>query len=108
MNGNDYGFSPPRKSTADKLKGITPNSDTAKTEQSDLERIDAAGAALGFIPRESNRGMPLRRRKEIGPTVAINMRVPEAVAARFVDFCEQNRLSYWEGVNELMKRNNIG
>lgn len=107
MSGNDYGFSPTRKSMADKLRNITPNSETAVPDPSDLERVDAAGVALGFIPRESARPTVLRKRKEIGPTVAINMRVPEAIAARFVDFCERNRLSYWEGVEELMKRSNI-
>ena len=107
MSTNDYGFSPTRRSTADKLKNITPNADMEGPDRSHLERADAAGAALGFVPRENTRALPLRKRKEIGPTVAINMRVPEAVAARFIRFCEENRLSYWEGVDELMKRNNI-
>ena len=108
MSGNDYGFTPPRKSTADKLKNIKPSDDTPAAGPSDLDRADAAGAALGFVPRESTRAPMLRKRKEIGPTVAINMRVPETVAARFIAFCEQNRMSYWEGVEELMKRSNLG
>ena len=81
MSGNDYGFTPPRKSTADKLKNIKPSDDTPAAGPSDLDRADAAGAALGFVPRESTRAPMLRKRKEIGPTVAINMRVPETVAA---------------------------
>ena len=80
---------------------------TERSEASNLEKADAVGAALGFIPRENTRAAAFRKRKEIGPTVAINMRVPEAVAARFIGFCEQHRLSYWEGVDELMKRSRI-
>ncbi len=107
MSTSDYGFSPSRKTTADKLKDITPTVHTEEPDTSNLERADVAGAALGFVSRDSTRILTLRKRKEVGPTVAINMRVPEAVADRFIRFCEQNRLSYWEGVDELMKRGHI-
>ena len=107
MSESDYGFGAARKSTSEKLKNIRPSDDTLGAGPSDLDRADAAGAALGFVPREIPRAPILRRRKEIGPTIAINMRVPEAVAAKFINFCEQNRMSYWEGVEELMKRTNI-
>ena len=107
MSENDYGFTATRRATADKLKAIKPSSDVSAPENSDLARADAASAALGFVAREGSRASILRKRKEIGPTIAINMRVPEAVAAKFIEFCEQNRLSYWEGVDELMRRSNI-
>jgi hypothetical protein len=88
------------------LKGIAPsNSDHPITG---LDRVDAVGEALGFMPRQASRTAVPRRRKEIGPTVAINMRVPEQVAATFIEFCESQRFSYWEGVQELMKRSGIG
>lgn len=108
MSDDTFGFSAARKTTtADKLKRFTPTTDNSKAEPVALERADAAGAALGFVPREGTRTSVIRRRKEIGPTVAINMRVPEAVAAHFISFCEEQRMSYWEGVEELMKRNGI-
>ena len=107
MSDNDYGFSPTRKATADKLRAIRPSTDLPVTDSADLVRVDAASAALGFVGREGTRTAILRKRKEIGPTVAINMRVPEAVAIRFIEFCEQNRLSYWEGVDELMRRSKM-
>ena len=107
MTENDYGFPAARRATADKLKAIKPSNDAPGTGEADVARADAAGDALGFIAREGSRASLLRKRKEIGPTIAINMRVPEAVAARFIEFCEQKRLSYWEGVDELMKRSNI-
>ena len=107
MTEDTFGFPAARKTTADKIKSITPISENDRSEPADLVKADAAGAALGFVPRENTRTTTLRKRKEIGPTVAINMRVPEEVAARFINFCEQNRMSYWEGVGELMKRSGI-
>ena len=68
-----------------------------------LDRVDAAGDALGFTSREAARPTLLRRRREIGPTVAINTRAPERVAGPFIQFCEENRYSYWEGIEELMR-----
>lgn len=102
MTEDTFGFSSASRRTAEKLKAIAP-SDAAYPD-AELTRVDAAGEALGFVPRESTRVKILRRRKEIGPTVAINMRVPEQVAAKFIEFCDQQRFSYWEGVHDLMKR----
>lgn len=106
MTEDAFGFSAAQRKTAEKIKGITPTSDPHLPAE--IERVDAAGAALGFIPRETSRVVVPRRRKEIGPTVAINMRVPERVAAKFVTFCDQQRMSYWEGVEELMRRSEVG
>ncbi len=108
MTEDAFGFPSARKATADKIRAIAPGGAAPANEANGLEKVDAASAALGFVPRESSRPVALRRRREVGPTVAINMRVPEGVAARFIDFCEKNRLSYWEGVEELMKRSNLG
>lgn len=105
MTDDTFGFPAAKQSTADKLRAIAPAEDDARPTH--LDRIDAAGAALGFVARESTRGVISRRRREIGPTVAINMRVPENVAATFIAFCDQQRMSYWEGVAELMKRSGI-
>lgn len=97
-----FGFSASRKATAEKLKNIRPSQGPEGT--SHLDRADAAGEALGFTSREAARPTLLRRRREIGPTVAINTRAPERVAGPFIQFCEENRYSYWEGIEELMKR----
>ncbi len=102
MTEDAFGFSAARKATAAKLKGIQPS--IGHEDRTPLERVDAAGEALGFKSREAARPPILRRRREIGPTVAINTRAPERVAGPFVQFCEDNRYSYWEGIEELMKR----
>ncbi|WP_158745706.1 hypothetical protein [Acidisphaera sp. L21] len=103
MSDDTFGFSAARKTTAEKLRAIRP-ADTAPTAP-ELAKVDAVGDSLGFKTREDSRGRTLHRRKrEIGPTVAINTRAPERVAEPFVRFCEDHRFSYWEGIEELMKR----
>ena len=103
MNDDTFGFNAARKTTEEKLKAIIPTEGTSSL--SDLAKVDAAGDALGFKSRESPPGRAVHRRKrEIGPTVAINTRAPERVAEPFIRFCEDNRFSYWEGIEELMKR----
>jgi hypothetical protein len=39
--------------------------------------------------------------------VPLSIRPPLSVANRFVAWCKENRLSYWEGLNELMKHKGI-
>lgn len=104
MTDDAFGFSGARKATAEKIKSIQPSA--GEHRPTTLDRVDAAGEALGFMSREQPRPKPQaqRRRRDIGPTVAINMRAPERVAEPFIQFCEDNRYSYWEGVEELMKR----
>ena len=100
-----FGFSDSRKAIADKLRNIKPS--TGDASRPHLDRVDAAGAALGFTSREAARPSLPRRRRDIGPTVAINTRAPERVAGPFIQFCEENRYSYWEGIEELMRRAGI-
>jgi len=45
-----------------------------------------------------------RRKKDPGPTRAINTRAPQRIAVPFIAFCEDSRFSYWEGSEELMRR----
>lgn len=106
MTDDSFGFAAARKSTSDKLKAIKPNQ--SQPDPASMERVDRAGEALGFTSREPPPAPILvRRRREIGPTVAINTRAPERVAIPFIRFCEENRYSYWEGIEELMKRSGV-
>lgn len=104
MTDDAFGFAAARKSTAEKLKTIKPSQ--SQQGLTPLDRTDRAGEALGFTSREPLPEPPpmARRRRDIGPTVAINTRAPERVAIPFIRFCEENRYSYWEGIEELMKR----
>lgn len=105
MSEDAFGFVKAKPSTADKLKTIRPQEPTS--ESVPIARVDAAGEALGFRSRERAGQGVYRRKREIGPTVAINTRAPERVATPFIQFCEENRFSYWEGIEELMKRANL-
>jgi hypothetical protein len=97
-----YGF-PKRKGLSEKLGAITPSpaSDTAPP----LERVDSAAAKHGFISREPE--VPFKREKTVGPVVTLHTRAPVRVATPFQRFCEANRFSYWEGIEELMVRAGI-
>lgn len=104
MTKDDFGFGATRKSREAKIAAFSPRKESRDTELRDVDRV---GDALGFVPREPSRSIPARRRKEIGPTIAINMRVPEAVAETFITYCEENRFSYWEGVADLMRKSGL-
>jgi hypothetical protein len=105
MSGDGFGFNKPRPSTADKLNTIQPQNHPATPVPT--ERVDTAGDAPGFRSRERVGLGIYRRKREIDPTFAINTRAPERVAAPFIQFCEESRFSYWQGIEELMKRANL-
>jgi hypothetical protein len=72
----------------------------------DVAKIDAAAGRHGFTSREpSGRLYKMEMSKEA--TVPLSIRPPLSVANRFVAWCKENRLSYWEGLNELMKHKGI-
>jgi hypothetical protein len=105
MSDDAFGFNKPKPTTAEKIKTIQPQ--TGPPTPIPIARVDAVGEALGFQSRERGGEGVYRRKREIGPTVAINTRAPERVANPFIRFCEENRYSYWEGIEELMRRANL-
>jgi len=123
----------PKVPFADKLKGIVPAADPSKDvalEKVDRvaddhgfrsrEAPDQAPAeaepspsrkAATRAPADEGQGPARkapaqlgRRPKETGPYVALNTRAPVRVAEPFQIFCDNNRYSYWEAIEELMKR----
>lgn len=106
MANDTFGFGPAKSSIADRLKAIRPVDTGAEPAADDIARADAAGLRVGFQSRESGKVAAVvhRRKKELGPTTAINTRAPQHVAVPFITFCEENRFSYWEGIEELMRR----
>lgn len=106
MADDIFGFGTAKPSTADRLKSVRPAEPRAEPAPADLARIDAVAERAGFSSREQQAppAVAYRRKKDIGPTTAINMRAPQRVAVPFIKFCEENRYSYWEGVEELMRR----
>jgi hypothetical protein len=94
-----FGF-PKRRGLADKLGAITPSTDSEAAAPTDY--VDDVAAKHGFISREPE--IPFKREKTVGPVVTLHTRAPIRVATPFQRFCEANRFSYWEGIEELMKR----
>ena len=100
-----FGFSTAKSSTVDRLKSFKP-AQGQEPPAVEVAKADAAGERVGFKSRELPEPVQVakRRKKEIGPTTAINTRAPQRVAVPFIAFCEENRFSYWEGIEELMRR----
>lgn len=92
---------PRRRALSEKLADVRP-SQSAPESAVPVARIDEAAERHGFTSREPLQ--PLRRDRTLGPTVALNLRAPVRVAVPFQRFCEEQRMSYWEGIEELMKR----
>ena len=97
-----FGFSK-RRNLSEKLGAIEPRADADAAVP--VDRLDDMAARHGFVSRESE--VPFRREKTVGPTVTLHTRAPVRVATPFQRFCEVNRYSYWEGIEELMKRAGI-
>lgn len=106
MTDDAFGFATAKPSIADRVKAIRPAEAGVEPAAGDIARADAAGLRVGFQSRESGGGTPVahRRKKELGPTTAINTRAPQRVAVPFIAFCEESRFSYWEGIEDLMRR----
>jgi hypothetical protein len=73
------------------------------------EQIDAIADRPLFGSRETSATSPddrwgIGRKKVVGPSVPLSIRVPLDIGRRFVLFCEENRYSYREGIEELMYR----
>jgi hypothetical protein len=85
---------------SDKLQRIA--NEQAPRAPHDDSQVVAAAEHLGFVNREPEPAIEVR--ETLGPVVMMTMRVPVRVARQFKQFCKTNRYSYWEGVEELMKR----
>ena len=89
----------------DKLARI-PASEAPQPAPGDDSRVVAAAAQIGFVNRdpEPDPETDIEPRQTLGPVVMLTMRVPVRVARKFKQFCKANRYSYWEAIEELMKR----
>ena len=92
MSGKNLGFG--------KLADIKPDAE----ERSAIPdaKIDEIGERHGFVTREPVQ--KLSRRKPAEPSANLNIRPSITVFNRFVQFCEDNRMSYPEALKELMDR----
>jgi hypothetical protein len=70
----------------------------------DDANVVAAAAQIGFVNRDPEPEQDIETRQTLGPVVMMTMRAPVRVSRRFKAFCKANRLSYWEGIEELMNK----
>ena len=100
---DSFGFESLRSSARERIRDIKPAVPVGFTE--DMSRVDAVADSAGFVSREApefQHNGTRNRRPE--PRSALNMRVPVTLGNAFQRFCEENRYSYPEGLEEIMKR----
>lgn len=105
-----FGFGAASQSVKDRIKQIRPSAPVHASDMDsrELERVDAVAEGAGFVSREAPPLQPVytyrygRQRPE--PRIPLNMRVPVSLGQAFQKFCEDNRYSYPEALEEVMKR----
>jgi hypothetical protein len=107
MAQDPFGFSGARGSiarqVATRISEIAP--ETPPAPVSALARLDRVAEDMGFPSREAGAAGAdaiVRRRREVGPGAQLNVKCPVPVYNRFVRFCDEERLTYWEGVQRLL------
>jgi hypothetical protein len=102
---DEFGFDSLRSTAKDRIRDIKPSG--PQEAISDFTRIDAVAASAGFISREGpdqQGSYQAARAPRPEPRSALNMRVPVTLGIAFQRFCGENRYSYPEGLQEIMKR----
>lgn len=103
---DSFGFGSLRAVAKDRIRYIKPTG--PKEDVADTTRIDAVAENAGFVSREApdlmDTPVAFGRAKRPEPRSALNMRVPVSLGHAFQRFCEENRYSYPEGLEEIMKR----
>lgn len=94
-----FGFSTANRVAA-KIAEIKPETENAAPAP--LAALDRAAEQLGFRSREGDEAKVMRRRREVGAGAQLNVKCPIPVYNRFIRFCDQERLPYWEGIEKLL------
>lgn len=102
---DEFGFGSLRSNAKERIRDIRPS--TPPEEITNLSKIDAVAASVGFVSRESaDQQEPYLGSRSLRPEPrsALNMRVPVTLGIAFQRFCGENRYSYPEGLEEIMRR----
>lgn len=94
-----FGFATANRVAA-KIAEIKPEPE--KGTEAPLAALDQAADRLGFRSREAEEVKVVRRRREVGAGAQLNVKCPIPVYNRFIRFCDQERLPYWEGIERLL------
>lgn len=84
------------------LSKIKPRTDLEPEGQGpDVRRLDEVARRHDYTSREA---VEVKSgRKSIGLTTNMTLRCPVRVFNPFVEFCQRNRLTYWEGIERMMQ-----
>ncbi|CAH1696792.1 conserved hypothetical protein [Hyphomicrobiales bacterium] len=85
----------------DRINDVKP--DETNAPAAPISKVDAAGERHGFVSREANERL-FKREAQKEATVPLSIRPPLSVANRFITYCKDRRLSYWEGLAQLMDK----
>lgn len=89
------------------LSEFEPAPDTprpAPTPVADRQAIDAVGRELGFVKASIPTQVPRRARRNAGEQLhQVNIRGPVSVMARFIAYCDDERIAYWEAIDALLR-----
>lgn len=102
---DEFGFDSLRSTAANRIRDIKPSG--PQEVITDFARIDAVAASAGFVSREGldQQGpYQVTRAPRPEPRSALNMRVRVSLGIAFQRFCSENRYSYPEGLEEIMRR----
>lgn len=94
-----FGFATANRVAA-KIAEIKPEAE--KGTEPPLTALDRAADQLGFRSREAGEAKVMRRRREVGAGAQLNIKCPIPVYNRFIRFCDEERLPYWEGIEKLL------
>ncbi|MEN3168758.1 hypothetical protein [Gluconobacter sp. OJB] len=62
-----------------------------------LQQVDQVAHEQGFVSREAH-----QRRNHVGPSRAMNCRLPVDVYERFMKFCDDEQLTIRKGIERLL------
>jgi hypothetical protein len=77
---------------------------TPPVPAAERQAIDATAREHGFTKTSIPTVLPRRARRGASePMHQLNIRGPVSVIARFIAYCDDERLAYWEALDRLMK-----
>lgn len=85
----------------------TPRPQTSSQERLENATIDMIGKDHGFTKASVPSSNPKRRRTAMQgePQHQISIKGPVRVMERLIDYCDKERLAYWEAIEKLLDIN---
>lgn len=127
MSDNAFGFGAARKKRSEKTKEPSPKEPSpserrlnlgdlkgrrslAPEDAETIAKVDLVAEKAGFPSREATPAQepdqPLRRkRRKSRPKAQLNIQGPKDVLTEFIQYCEENDISYWEAIEQMLAKN---